>query len=127
MTDRVGFQVEGLSKVVRDLKAMGVEVNDLKDAFSKIAAEGADIAERHTPKRSGRLAASIRGNRAQSKAVVTAGRSAVPYAGVANYGWPSHNIPAAEFMQAADREMQPIALRRLEDEITALIRKKGLT
>lgn len=126
MSDRVGFRVEGLSAVVRGLKLLGLEVDDLKNAFSKIAGEGAAAAARHSPKRSGRLAASIRGNRAQSKAVVTAGRSTIPYAGPINYGWPRRGIAPAGFMQAADRELEPIAIQRLEEEINNQIRLKGL-
>lgn len=122
----VGFRVTGLSKVVRDLKAMGAEVDDLKDAFSTIAAEGADKASGFAPKRSGRLAASIRGNRAQSKAVVTAGRAAVPYAGPINYGWPARGIKASLFMQKASDAMEPRALQMLEAEINRSIRKREL-
>lgn len=126
MTDRVGFQVEGLSRVVRDLKALGLEVEDLKDAFSKIASEGAEIASRAVKSKTGRLAHDVRGNRAQSKAVITAGRSSIPYAGAINYGWPARNIAPQGFMQKADQQLQPVALQRLEDEINHQIRAKGL-
>jgi len=126
MASSVGFRVQGLSQVVRALKALGLEVDDLKAAFAKIAAEGAQAASGHAPRRSGRLASDIRGNRAQSKAVVTAGRGSVPYAGPINYGWPRRNIAASGFMQAADEQMQPKALQLLEDEINRQIRAKGL-
>lgn len=105
---------------------MGVEVDDLKAAFSKIADEGAQRAAAAAPVLSGALSGDIRGNRAKSKAVVTAGRSSLPYAGAINYGWPSRNIAAAGFMQAADQQMQPRALQMLEDEINQQIRRKGL-
>ena len=121
-----GFKVEGLSKVVRDLTAMGLEVEDLKDAFAPIAAQGAQVAAGFAPRRTGRLAGDIRGNRAKSKAVVTAGRASVPYAGVVNYGWPKRNIAASGFMQKADQVMQPRALQMLEAEIDKAIRRKGL-
>lgn len=121
-----GIRVEGLSRAVRALSAMGLEVDDLKDAFAKVAQEAADAAARHAPKKSGKLAGSIRGNRAKSKAVVTAGRARVPYAGVQNYGWPRRNIAPAGFMQKADEEMQPKSLRILEAELNAAIRRRGL-
>lgn len=120
-------QVQGLTAVVRALEALGLEVDDLKDAFSSIAKEAAERAARHAPVLSGRLAGDVRGNRAKSKAVVIAGRASVPYAGAINYGWAAHHISPAGFMQAADHEMQPIALQRLEAEINRQIRKKGLT
>lgn len=127
MPGRSGFQVTGLNEVVRALLAIGVEVDDLKDAFSSIASEGARIASGYAPRRTGRLAGDIRGNRAKSKAVVTAGRVSVPYAGPINYGWATRGIEPSGFMQKADKELGPKALRLLEDEINAAIRKRGLS
>lgn len=122
-----GVRVEGLNKKIRDLQALGVEVDDLKDAFSTIATEAAEAVASYAPVgETGALAASIRGNRAKSKAVVRAGKAAVPYAGPINYGWPSRGIEAAEYMQKGDQEMQPVAVRRLEEEIEQQIRKRGL-
>ena len=123
---RAGFHVEGLNQVVRDLQKMGVDVDDLKDAFAKIADEAAEAAASFAPRKSGRLAGDIRGNRAKSKAVVTAGRASVPYAGPINYGWPSRNIAPAGFMQRADQAMQARAVGLLEDEINQKIQQRGL-
>lgn len=119
-----GFKVQGLTQVVRALQGMGLEVDDLKDAFSSIASEGARHAAAFAPVRTGRLAADVRGNRAKSKAVITAGRASVPYAGPINYGWPRRNIAPSLFMQKADQVMQPRALQLLEDEINQKIREK---
>lgn len=127
MADRVGFEVEGLNEFVRDVQKIGVEVEDLKNAFAKIADEGAQLASSFAPSVTGRLAADVRGNRAKSKAVITAGRSSVPYAGAINYGWPKRGIDPANFMQRADQAMQPRAIQMLEDEINTKIREKGLS
>lgn len=121
-----GVRVEGLSRKIRQLKDLGLEIDDLKDAFASIAAEASARVARHVPTRTGRLAASVRGNRAQSKAVVRAGKAAVPYAGPINYGWPKRGITPALYMQAGDKEMQPIAVTRLEQGIEQAIRKRGL-
>lgn len=126
MVNRVGTQVEGLNRLVRDLQSLGVEVDDLKAAFSKIAAEGAERASQYAPKRTGKLASDVRGNRAKSKAVVTSGRAAIKYAGPINYGWPKRGIEPALYLQKADESMQPIALQMLEDEINKQIRSRGL-
>lgn len=126
MADRSGFRVEGLTSVVRALQAMGLDVEDLKDAFSEIASEGARAAASFAPVRTGRLASNIRGNRAKSKAVVAAGRASVPYAGPINYGWATRGIAPSGFMQAADRAMQPRAIQTLEDEVNRKIRERGL-
>ena len=121
-----GIRIDGLSHVVRALLSMGLEVDDLKDAFAPIAAEGARIAAREAPKLTGTLAGDVRGNRARSSAHVAAGRASVPYAGPINYGWAKHNIKASGFMQKADQEWQPYSLRRLEQEINSQIRRRGL-
>ena len=119
-------RVTGLNRVVRGLQEVGLEVEDLKDAFSEVARMGARTAAALAPKRSGRLAGDVRGNRAKSKAVVAAGRKSVPYAGAINYGWPRRNIAASHFMQRADKAVAPFALRRLDAEINKQIRKRGL-
>lgn len=121
-----GVRVTGLNKVVRDLQALGLELDDLKDAFAGIAADGARLAAGFAPKRSGALAASIRGNRAKNKAVVAAGRARVPYAGPINYGWRKRRIAPALFMQKADEAMRPRALAELEQAIDRKIRERGL-
>lgn len=126
MVNRVGTKVEGLTSVVRALSELGLEVDDLKDAFSEIAKQGAETASRYAPRKSGRLAADVRGNRAKSKAVVTAGRASVPYAGPINYGWPGRHINPSLFMQRADEEMQPKVIPMLEDEINRKIREKNI-
>jgi hypothetical protein len=120
------IRVDGLQQVVRARLAIGLDVDDLKDAFSDIAREGAQLASRAAPRLTGTLAADIRGNRARSKAVVAAGRVSVPYAGPINYGWAKRGIAPAGFMQAADREWQPYALRRLVHDINSKIAEKGL-
>lgn len=122
-----GVRVEGLNKLVRDLQKLGLEIDDLKDAFGSIADEGAQWASSFAPKRSGALAATVRGNRAKNKAVVAAGKGKVKYAGAINYGWPARNIKASSFMQKADERMQPKALQALDDAIDQKIREKGLT
>jgi hypothetical protein len=122
----VSVRIDGLNAVIRDLLAMGLQVEDLKGAFSEIARFGAVLAARHAPRRTGRLAGDVRGNRARNKAVVAAGRSAVPYAGPINYGWAARGIQPSGFMQKADQELQPYALRVLEQDINASIRRRGL-
>lgn len=121
-----GVRIEGLTRVTRALLELGLEVDDLKDAFSSIADEGAQYAAQFAPKRTGRLASDIRGNRARSKAVITAGRASVPYAGPINYGWARHGIEPSGFMQKADAVMKSRSLRRLEDEINQQIALRGL-
>ncbi len=122
-----GVQVEGLRQTVKALEQFGVEVTDLKDVFGGIAAEGARLAKGFAPNRTGRLDASIRGNRAKNKAVVAAGNARrVPYAGPLNYGWAARGIKARLFMQRADTALQPKAVDMLDQGLTQAARKAGL-
>lgn len=127
MTTGQGFKVTGLASATRSLRALGLDVDDLTGAFSKIAQTGANVAAQEAPKRTGRLANTIRGNRARSKAVIRAGFASVPYAGAINYGWPKRGIRANGFMQRTDQKIQPFVLQMLEAEINNKARQKGLT
>ena len=117
--------VTGLREAVRDLERLGVDLDDIKDAFAEIATYGAEVAARFAPHRSGRLGSSVRGNRAKGKAVVTAGRASVKYAGPINYGWRKRNIRPARFMQRADEKVGPRAVELLERGIDKAIAKRG--
>jgi hypothetical protein len=122
----VGVQVEGLRETVRALQRAGIEVQDLKEVFGGIAAEGASVAAGFAPRLTGRLAASIRGNRAKNRSVIAAGRARIPYAGPINYGWRARGIEPSMFMQRADRVIAPRAVQMLDEGLTALIEKVGL-
>lgn len=120
-------QIDGLNKTIKGLQKAGVEVEDLKAAFADIASQVARLASSFAPKRSGNLRATIRGNKAKNKAVVTAGKARVPYAGPINYGWPRRGIAPALFMQRADAALAPQALRLLESGLDDALRKADLT
>jgi hypothetical protein len=119
-------KVDQFREVVRDLQRLGVDVEDLKDVMAAIAREGAEEAARRAPHKTGALANTIRGNRAKGKAVITAGRGRVKYAGAINYGWPRRNIRARKFLQEADEAMETRAPELFEEGIAELIERLGL-
>lgn len=118
------FKVDGLGAVVRGLRGLGDDLGDLKSAFAEIAQRGARAAAARAPHRSGRLAGSLRGSATPNRATVT---TTVPYAGPINYGWPRRNIAASGFMQQADQEIRPHAVRLLEDDIDRSINRRDLS
>ena len=122
-----GARIEGLTRVVRDLERVGLDVGDLKDAFSGIAQLGARLASGFAPRRTGVLAGNIRGNRAKSRATVVAGGARVPYAGPINYGWEARGITGAGFMQRADDALRPEAPALLIRAINDAIERRGLS
>jgi hypothetical protein len=121
-----GVRITGLNKVVRQLQELGLELDDLKDAFGSLAQQGARLAAGFVHSRTGRLAGTIRGNRAKNKAVVIAGRAKVAYAGVQNYGWPKRNIKEQQYLQKADEILKPLAVEELERSINKSIQRRGL-
>jgi hypothetical protein len=103
-------KTDGLRSLRRDLRKLGDDLTDLKDANARTASIVANAAASRAPRRTGRLAASVRGNRAVGSAVVRAGGAAVPYAGPVHWGWPAHNIAAQPFISSAAVDTQPVWL-----------------
>lgn len=117
--------VEGLPQLRRQLRQFQGNADDLKEANAAVAAFVANEAARRAPVRSGRLAASVRGNRAVGRAQVRAGGARVPYAGPIHYGWPARGIEPRPFVpdaaQATEGAWLPLyeaALQRAVDSIT---------
>ena len=100
-------RVTGLRETLRSLAQAGADAADLKELMATIgglvAAAGRPLA-RHE---SGAMASSIRPGTAKSKAVVRAGGTAVPYAGVQHYGWPDHGIEPNPFLTNAIARTTP--------------------
>ena len=125
MARDVGMQVDGLAALLRDLRRAGADVDDMKDVFEAISKRGERVMEGFVPARSGRLRASVRGNRAASKAVVRAGSARVPYAAPIQWGWPKRHIEPARFFEKTDAVMEPVAMQMLENGVSAVLRKNG--
>jgi phage gpG-like protein len=121
------IRVTGIPELNRDLRRFSIDMEDLKDAMGRLADMGAKAAAGHAPKRSGALAASVRGTRAKNEAVVTAGTGrASKYAGVINYGSLRRGISARHFMQQADADIAPKIIPILSADLDRLIRQRGL-
>lgn len=59
------------------------------------------------PRRTGRLAASVRPGATRIAAIERAGNTSVPYAGPIHWGWPKRHIKPNPFMSRAAHETQP--------------------
>lgn len=93
--------VKGLREVTRSLQQYAGAVDDLKDANAKIGSKVAQTAIATTPKLTGRLASTVKSNRAQRRVQLKAGGARVPYAGVIEYGYPARGIEAQPFLRRA--------------------------
>lgn len=120
---RSGIHVDGADEVIAGLQKLGLDVSDLKSAFASLASKAAGAASAAAPRRSGRLAASIRPKTSKNYA---SARTSLPYAGVINYGSSTRNIAPARFMQHGDAVIRPIVVTTLEQAINRAIAAKGL-
>jgi hypothetical protein len=98
------LQVDGARQLRASLRRAGLSVQDLKDAHKEAADVVKAEAAPRAPRRTGRLAASVRTSGTQSAAIIRAGRKAVPYAGPIHWGWEARNIAANPWLwEAAQR------------------------
>src|SRR4029077_550589 len=100
-------ELEGGRRLRSTLKKAAGDLDDLKDVHAQVAAMVSAKAAATAPRRSGRLAASVRGSKAAGSAVVRAGGARVPYAGVIHYGWPRRHIGPQPFLTAAAHATEP--------------------
>ena len=126
MAKRSMIRVEGDKELKRLIRRIGNQElrDEMKEAnfnaASIIAEKAADLA----PKRTGRLANSIRANKAIAYGAVRAGSAArVPYAGPIHYGWPAKGIQAQPFIHEAIDKRLGKARKGYEEAIRKLAKK----
>lgn len=118
-------RVDGAKQLRASMKAAGEDLSDLKEVNAQAARTVSAAAVPRTPVRTGRLAASIRPSGTKTAAIVRAGRSSIPYAGVIEFGWPGHNIEAQPYVTTAAADTQPTwesTYQQAIDRIVARIR-----
>jgi len=114
-------KLEGGKQLRRHLKRIADGAQDMKEANARVAALVAAESARAAPRRTGRLAATLRGNKAVGKAVVTAGRAAVPYANPIHWGWPKRHIKRNPFVWDTAQRTQSTWLPIYEAELQRLV------
>lgn len=115
--------VSGLRETVRSLEKVGIDAADMKAVFESIGDMVRAEAARLAPRRTGRLADSIKPSKTKNKAAVRAGGARVPYAGAINYGWKAHGIAPALFLQRAIDANTDRAIDMMESGLDEIIRK----
>lgn len=122
MTRGPVIEVEGARELRRTLARAGHEIDDMVAANAEVSAFVAARAKSAAPRRSGRLASSVRGNKAKSSAVVRAGGARVVYAGVIHYGWARHNIEPQPFLvntaHSTELQWREIYLRNINKALS---------
>jgi HK97 gp10 family phage protein len=116
-------RLEGWSTLVRTLRKAGVDLGELKEANAAagriIAARAAEIA----PRRTGRLASSIRTQGGVHRVRVAAGKASAPYAGPIHWGWPARHIKAQPFLSDAARQTEPEWFPAFVRDVTKILEK----
>lgn len=114
-------RVDGARQLRASLKRAGVALDDLKEANAKVAAYVAQLANARAPRRTGRLAATLRGNRAAGRARVSAGTAAIPYAGPIHWGWEARNIDPQPWITEAAQDSQTVWLAQYSAELDNIV------
>lgn len=120
------IEVTGIRELNKALKGVGDDFEDLKDANQLLGQLVANRATALVPVRSGKLASSIKTNRAKNKVTISAGRASVPYAGVIEYGWGKHGIKARPYLNKAVNEKKGEIKEKYEENIKNIIKKYDL-
>lgn len=96
-------QIKGLTRLRSTIKKAGADMADMKDANQQAERLVQLRATQIAPRRTGRLAGSLKTPRAVSRARV---QSNLVYAGVIHWGWARRNIPAQPFLTEAATQTQ---------------------
>jgi len=107
MTGAPVVRVDGARELRRTLKAAGDDLEDLKHVHATVAKYVALRAAATAPRKSGRLAGSVRGSQAKTSATVRGGGARVPYANPIHWGWPHRHIAANPFLVNAAHQTEP--------------------
>lgn len=108
------FRVDGVPKLTRTLKKAGEDITELVEAHARAAAIVEAAARATAPRRSGKLASSIRATRSKLKAEIQV-RSI--YAMPIHWGWPSRNIDPQPWVSQAAQATEPEWLPIYEDAV----------
>lgn len=143
-----GLRVTGGRELRRALRTATGDLDDLKAAHRQVAAIVAAAAQSAAPKRTGKLAGTIRPNAGQRYARVSVGNNrssanGVRYAGPIHYGWPTGSpslpkkvrnftgrewfITPRPFVIDVAQGLEPLWTRVYLDAIDEIISKIGET
>lgn len=103
----VGVRVDGGRRLRATLKAAGDDLSDLKAAHTEAAQIAARVGQSAAPRRSGRLAGSVRGSGSKTAATIRAGKKALPYANPIHWGWFKRHIKPNPWLSRAAQQTEP--------------------
>jgi hypothetical protein len=118
--------VSGIENVQALLSRVSKDIESNSELNKKVSSIIAKNASAIAPKLSGALASSIVGNGSSERAQVVAGSSAVPYAGVIEYGWPQRGREAKPYLRPAVNNNMKQIVKEYSEGIDKAIRRYNL-
>ena len=122
------LHIHGGRELRRKFKAVGDDMQDLKDLHKRLADDVAGTAKTKVPVRTGRLRNSIRGSGTKTAARVRAGNnrksgpSSVPYAPPVHWGWARRGIKPQPFLYEALDDRRQEVVDAYNDQVRSIIR-----
>ena len=118
--------VDGDERLARTLQSAGRELQNWASVNQAAAARVAQDAAQRAPRRSGRLAGSIRPRSDKTSGTVAAGGGGIAYAKIQEYGNPRHNIAAQPYLRPAFADLRDTLISMYDDHLKhALAQVKG--
>ncbi|MCT2043397.1 hypothetical protein M3D15_08675 [Pseudoclavibacter alba] len=122
--DKLGtIRIEGTRQLRRSLRAAGDDLSDLKEAHREAAAIAAEASADLAPKKSGKLAESIRSAGTKTFGEVRAGKKAVPYANPIHWGWFKRGIKPQPFASRGAQDSEGRWIRVYDTALENAIKK----
>jgi len=124
-----GVKVDGLRELNKALRSAAADSQDLSALMNKVGMLVVRAAK--PPRRSGRLADSLRAGKGKTQAVVRAGNNArgataLPYARIQEYGWAARGQAPKMFLNKARDQKQSDIQRLIFEGIDNIIKKNKL-
>lgn len=120
---RERVRVHGVTEVNRALKALELDVDDLRAVHTAVARQLIGGVRSRTPVRTGALAGSWDPGATKTRARVT---SPLVYAGPIEWGYPKHNIAPARMVRATIEAEQEQIVKTYEDALAKLAAREDL-
>lgn len=121
------YDVQGSKRLLRTLKQAGVDLENLKPINADAAGIVAGAAAPNTPRRSGRLAATMRTSATKRAGVIRAGNNrktdGVAYANPIHWGWVRKGIKPNPWLTRAAKDTEPRWVPLYEDYTEKTLKK----
>lgn len=107
--------VAGQRRFVQTMRRAGADMDELREVNRAAAQVARPAVQARVPRKTGRLARTVRVGATRKAGVVRAGTRAVPYAGPVNYGWPARHIRGVQYANDGVAATEPQWTRLYED------------